>query len=81
MAITNVNQITGFDANQYSLLLEAAKSEYVSQAQVDKALLDAVNAGKSFNQAVSTVMTALPTLPPPMGTGTLWDNGLLGLPL
>lgn len=80
MAITNVHQITGFDAQQYNLLLEAAKSEYVSQAQVDKALLDAVNAGKTFDQAISMVTTSLPTLPPPMGTGTVWDNGLLGLP-
>lgn len=80
MAITNVNQITGFDANQYNLLLESAKSEYVSQAQVDQALLAAVNGGKSFEEAVSMVKTSLPTLPPPMGTGTLWENGLPGLP-
>ncbi|NLY40783.1 MAG: type III secretion system protein [Desulfovibrionales bacterium] len=80
MAITNVNQITGFDANQYNLLFESAKSEYVSQAQVDQALLAAVNGGKSFEEAVSMVKTSLPTLPPPMGTGTLWENGLPGLP-
>ncbi len=80
MSITNVNQITGFDSTQYNLLLEAAKSEYVSQAQVDKALLSAVNSGKTFAEAVSMVTTSLPTLPPPMGTGTVWDNGLQGLP-
>lgn len=80
MAITNVNQITGFDATQYNLLLEAAKSEYVSQAQVDQALLNAVNSGKTFAEAVSMVTTSLPTLPPPMGTGSVWDSGLQGLP-
>ena len=79
MPITNVNQISGFDAVQYNQLLEAAKSEYVSKEQIDQALLAAVNAGKTFSQALSSVTTALPTLPPPMGTGALWDNGLVGL--
>ena len=80
MAITNVNQISGFDAAQYNQLLETAKSEYVSSAQLDQALLAAVNSGKTFEQALSTVTTSLPTLPPPIGTGKLWDNGLDGLP-
>lgn len=80
MTITNVNQISGFDAVQYNQLLETAASEYVSKSQIDQALLAAVNAGKTFEQALSSVTTALPTLPPPMGTGALWDNGLDGLP-
>ena len=80
MAITNVNQISGFDAAQYNQLLETAKSEYVSSDQIDQALLAAVNSGKTFEQALSTVTTSLPTLPPPIGTGKLWDNGLQGLP-
>jgi hypothetical protein len=78
--ITNVNQISGFDAAQYNQLLETAKSEYVSSDQIDQALLAAVNSGKTFEQALSTVTTSLPTLPPPIGTGKLWDNGLQGLP-
>lgn len=80
MPITNVNQINGFDAAQYNQLLETAKSEYVSKEQVDQALVAAVNAGKTFSQALSSITTTLPTLPPPMGTGALWDNGLAGLP-
>lgn len=80
MTITNVNQINGFDAAQYNQLLEAAKSEYVSKEQIDQALLNAVNSGKTFAEALSSVSTTLPTLPPPMGTGALWDNGLAGLP-
>jgi F0F1-type ATP synthase membrane subunit c/vacuolar-type H+-ATPase subunit K len=80
MSITNVNQINGFDAVQYNKLLEAAKSEYVSKAQVDQAILNAVNAGKSFSEALHTVNTALPTLPPPIGKGIMWDSGLAGLP-
>ncbi|PKN41143.1 MAG: type III secretion system protein [Deltaproteobacteria bacterium HGW-Deltaproteobacteria-18] len=80
MTITNVNQISGFDAAQYNQLLETAKSDYVSSAQVDQALLAAVNSGKTFEQALSAVSTSLPTLPPPIGTGKLWDNGLDGLP-
>lgn len=80
MTITNVNQITGFNAAQYNQLLEAAKSEYVSKDQIDQALLSAVNSGKTFTEALSSVTTALPTLPPPMGTGVQWDNGLAGLP-
>ncbi|NCD25483.1 MAG: type III secretion system protein [Deltaproteobacteria bacterium] len=80
MSFTNVNQINGFNATQYNQLLEAAKSEYVSKEQIDQALLAAVNAGKTFSQALSSISAALPTLPPPMGTGALWDNGLAGLP-
>lgn len=80
MTITNVNQISGFDAAQYNQLLETAKSDYVSSAQVDQVLLAAVNSGKTFEQALSAVSTSLPTLPPPIGTGKLWDNGLDGLP-
>lgn len=80
MTITNVNQISGFDVTQYNQLLETAKSEYVSRDQIDQALLNAVNSGKTFEQALSAVTTSLPTLPPPIGTGTLWDNGLQGLP-
>ncbi len=80
MAITNVNQISGFNAAQYNQLLETAKSEYVSRDQIDQALLSAVNSGKTFEQALSAVTTSLPTLPPPIGTGALWDNGLEGLP-
>jgi peptide deformylase len=80
MTITNVNQISGFDAVQYNQLLETAASEYVSKSQIDQALLAAVNSGKTFEQALSAITTSLPTLPPPMGTGALWDNGLDGLP-
>ena len=81
MSFTNVNQITGFNAAQYNQLLEAAAAKGVTQAQIDKELLAAVSSGQNFTQAIHTVSTLLPKLPPPiMGSETLWQNGLPGLP-
>ena len=80
MSITSVTQAANFDQAAYDELLAAAKTEYVAQSKVDEQLLLALNSGKSFSEAVAAVKSDLPTLPPPMGTGEVWSNGLPGLP-
>ena len=80
MSISSVTQASGFDQVAYDKLLESAQAEYVSRSKVDEQLLAALNSGKSFSEAVETVQNELPDLPPPMGTGEVWSNGLAGLP-
>lgn len=80
MSITSVTQAANFDQAAYDELLATAKTEYVAQSKVDEQLLLALNSGKSFSEAVAAVKSDLPTLPPPMGTGEVWSNGLTGLP-
>lgn len=78
-AITNINQVAGFDASLYADLVKDARTEFVSQDQIDKQLMEMVNQGKKFSEAVQAVQTKLPSLPPPLGEGVLFtgDGGAL----
>lgn len=75
----DVTGVTGFNANQYNALIEAGKSECVSQAGIDKSIQAAMAAGKNFEEAVRLTQAALPQLPPPMGDGVLFrsENGAI----
>ena len=62
---TDITKTPGFDQQQYNQLLESAKLQNVDVSLVDSKLLDAVNSGKSFSEALKIVSTELPTLAPP----------------
>lgn len=79
-AITNISQAKGFDAALYANLVKEARSEYVSQAQIDKQLMTMLNQGKDFSEAVKGVQNKLPSLPPPLGEGTLFTKDGATLP-
>jgi len=78
--MTDISSIPGYDATKYASLVEAARTEYVSQDTVDKLILSAVIKGKTFDEAVNAVKKQLPSLPPPLGNDGVWQNGLAGLP-
>ncbi len=63
--ITDVRQIPGFDQQQYEALIRQAESQKVDISLVESSLLQAVNSGKSFDQAVSLVGKNLPKLAEP----------------
>lgn len=78
--ITNISQVAGFDASLYANLVKDARSEFVSQAQIDGQLMTMLSQGKSFSEAVQTVQTKLPSLPPPLGEGVLFTGDGATLP-
>lgn len=63
--ITDVKQIPGFNQQQYEALVQQAKNQKVDISLVESSLLQAVNSGKSFDQAVSLVGKNLPKLAEP----------------
>jgi len=60
-----ISKYKGFDATQYATLMELANTNRVSQSAVQKSLLEALEAGKSFDDAIKQVTKNIPTLPPP----------------
>ena len=63
--ITDVRQIPGFNQQQYDALIQNAKTWSVDTRLVDSALLNAVNSGNNFDDALKLVTTELPKLAPP----------------
>lgn len=63
--ITDVKQIPDFNQQQYDALIRQAASQKVDISLVDSSLLQAVNNGKSFDQAVSLAGKNLPKLAEP----------------
>ncbi len=58
----NMEKISGYDAAVYTALINEARSQGVSAADVEKAVLKAVEENKTFAQAVADVRTDLPEL-------------------
>ena len=52
---TRIEQSAGYDAALYSQLIQEAQRQNVSSTTVDNALLQAIDAGKSFTEAVRQV--------------------------
>ena len=65
MSITDITQAPGFNQQQYEQLVQNAKTQKVDVNVVDMALLQAVNNGKSFDEALKLVTTELPKLAEP----------------
>ena len=63
--ITDVSQIPGFNQQQYDALIQQAKKQQVDVSLVTSSLLEAVNSGKSFTEAMNAVKADLPKLAPP----------------
>ncbi len=63
--ITDVTQIPGFNQTQYNELIQQANSYRVDVSLVTSTILNAVNNGKSFEEALSLAHTELPRLAPP----------------
>ncbi|MBQ4491842.1 MAG: hypothetical protein II967_00905 [Deltaproteobacteria bacterium] len=61
---TRIEQSTGYDPALYNQLIQEAAQKNVSSATVDAALLQAIDAGKSFTEAVKQVQNDLPILAP-----------------
>jgi hypothetical protein len=61
---TRIEQSAGYDAALYSQLIQEAQRQNVSSATVDNALLQAIDAGKNFTEAVRQVQNDLPELAP-----------------
>ena len=61
---TRIEQSAGYDPTLYSQLIQEAAQKNVSSATVDAALLQAIDAGKSFTEAIKQVQNDLPTLAP-----------------
>lgn len=59
-AITDVTQIPDYTQTEYNQCVEQAKTGQVDISLVDAALLQAVNSGKSFSEALSIVQSDLP---------------------
>jgi hypothetical protein len=49
---TSISGLPNFDQQTYENLLQQARAQGVGASQVDNLLLEAVNGGKSFDQAV-----------------------------
>ncbi|MDR3157674.1 MAG: type III secretion system translocon subunit SctB [Zoogloeaceae bacterium] len=64
---TSISSLPNFDQQTYEALLNQARAQGVGAAQVDNLLLEAVNTGQSFDQAVEQVSGNLPRLAPPNG--------------
>jgi cysteinyl-tRNA synthetase len=63
--ISNITQAPGFDRQLYENLIQQAKTEKVDTGLVDSLLLQAINKGKSFDQALALVGSELPKLSNP----------------
>jgi hypothetical protein len=64
---TSITSLPNFNQQAYEALLNQAHAQGVGATQVDNLLLEAVNTGQSFNQAVEQVGRNLPRLAPPNG--------------
>lgn len=63
--ITDVRQIPDFNQQRYDALIQQAKSRSVDAGLVTASLLEAVNSGKSFDDALKMVTSEYPQLVPP----------------
>ena len=63
--INSIQQAPDFNEQQYTLIIEQAKTRNVDAGLVDKLLLDAIKDGKSFDQALALVGSDLPKLSQP----------------
>jgi hypothetical protein len=66
MTITNVSDIRGFDPQIYSNLIDEAKAQGVSTAQVDHNLIGLIESGRDFGKAVAELRFSIIQLPPPL---------------
>ena len=80
MSITDITQAPGFNQQQYNQLVESAKTQNVATAMVDSKLLDAINAGKSFDEALTMVSSDLPRLSKPNAQAFEQLKGWVALP-
>lgn len=67
MSIDSIQNAQGFDPTLYNSLLEAAKSQGVSSARVDEALLEAISGGRDFRAAADKIRMDMPSLAAPSG--------------
>jgi hypothetical protein len=65
--ISTISQAQGFNQQLYDNLIQQARAENVDTGSVNTMLLNAVNSGKSFDQALALVQSDLPNLPTPTG--------------
>lgn len=65
MSISDITSVSGYTATQYEELVETAAAKGVSASEVNTDLLAALNAGKSFTEAVDSVAADLPLLDAP----------------
>ena len=78
--ISNITQAPGFDQQLYDSLIQQARTEKVDTGLVDSLLLDAINKGKSFDQALALVGSELPKLATPTGAAFAQLKDWPGLP-
>ena len=71
---TRIDQSAGFDATIYNQLIQEAQQKNVSSATVDAALLQAIDAGKSFTEAIQQVKNDLPTLTAPANSSNISEG-------
>lgn len=64
---TDISGLPNFDRQIYDALLRDASAQGVGASQVDSLLMEAVNGGQSFDEAVDQVSRSLPRLAPPNG--------------
>ncbi|MDR2788737.1 MAG: type III secretion system translocon subunit SctB [Candidatus Accumulibacter sp.] len=65
--VSTVSNIPNFNQQIYENLLEEARSQGVSQNQVDTLLLEAASSGQSFDLVADQISKRLPQLAPPNG--------------
>lgn len=80
MSITDITQAPGFNQQQYEQLVESAKTQNVAATIVDSKLLEAINAGKSFDEALTMVSSDLPRLSKPNAQAFEQLKGWVALP-
>ena len=59
---TTIEKTPGYNAALYNELVNTAKTQGVSAAEIEKAVLEAIKENKSFEQAVGSVRADLPEL-------------------
>ena len=78
--INSINQAPGFNQELYNKLIQQAQTEKVDTGLVDSLLLQAINKGKSFDQALAMVGSELPKLATPTGQSFALLKDWPGLP-
>ncbi|WP_297218903.1 hypothetical protein [uncultured Desulfovibrio sp.] len=76
----SIENVTGYNATQYNLLLEQAQSHGVSSAKVEEAMLQAIQEGKDFSAALKHVANALPDLAEPKTSAAVNPDDWVALP-
>ncbi len=76
----SIENVAGYNATQYSMLLEQAQSHGVSSAKVEEAMLQVIQEGKDFSAALKHVANALPDLAEPRTSTAVNPNDWVALP-